>query len=140
MSVTKRSIDNYRDLGLLVLRVGFGLAFFWYHGYPKLTGGADTWERIGSAVSNVGITFGFPAWGLAAGLVEGVGGLLFAAGLFFRPVCLALLTVMAMAAIEQFGRTMPQPEHALKNAFVLAGMFLVGPGRLTLAGLFNRRR
>ena len=138
--MTNRTMDSYRDLGLLVLRVGFGLAFFWYHGYPKLTGGPQTWERIGSAVSNVGITFGFSARGLAAGLVEGVGGLLFAAGLFFRPVCLAMLTVMAMATIEQFGRTMPQPERALKNAFVLAGMFLVGPGRLTLARFFKGRR
>ena len=135
-----RTLDSYRDLGLLVLRVGFGATFFWYHGYPKLSGGPDTWERIGSAVSSVGITFGFPAWGLAAGLVEGVGGLLFAAGLFFRPVCVAMLTVMAMATLDQFGRAMPQPEHALKNAFVLAGMFLVGPGRYTLAALFRRSR
>ena len=140
MSVMNRRMDSYRDLGLLVLRIGFGVAFFWYHGYPKLTGGPETWERIGSAVSNVGITFGFPAWGLAAGLVEGVGGLLFAGGLFFRPVCVALLAVMVMATIEQFGRTMPQPEHALKNAFVLAGMFLVGPGRFTLAAFFKRGR
>lgn len=135
-----RRMDKYRDLGLLVLRVGFGLAFFWYHGYPKLAGGPDTWERIGDAVSNVGITFGYPAWGLAAGLVEGIGGLLFAAGVFFRPVCIAMLTVMAMATIEQLGRPMPQPEHALKNAFVLAGMFLAGPGHFTLATLFRRRR
>ena len=138
--MTPRTLDSYRDLGLLILRIGFGVTFFWYHGYPKLSGGPDTWERIGSAVSNVGITFGFPAWGLAAGLAEGVGGLLFAAGLFFRPVCLAMLTVMAMATLEQFGRAMPQPEHALKNAFVLAGMFLTGPGRFTLAALFRRIR
>jgi hypothetical protein len=51
-----------------------------------------------------------------------------------------MLGVMAMATIEQFGRTMPQPEHALKNAFVLAGMLLVGPERFTLAALFKRRR
>jgi uncharacterized membrane protein YphA (DoxX/SURF4 family) len=68
-----------------------------------------------------------------------VGGLLFAAGLFFRPVCLALLAVMVIATIEQFGRPMPQPEHAVKNAFVLAGMFLAGPGRYTLSALFRRR-
>jgi putative oxidoreductase len=134
-----RSVENYRDLGLLILRIGFGAAFFWYHGYPKLAGGPETWERIGDAVSNVGITFGFAAWGLAAALAEGVGGLLFAAGLFFRPVCLALLVVMVIATIEQFGRPMPQPEHALKNAFVLAGMCLAGPGRYTLSALFRRR-
>ena len=132
-------MNNRQDLGLLVLRLGFGAAFFWYHGYPKLAGGPDTWERIGSAVANVGITFGFPAWGMAAGLAEGVGGLLFAAGLFFRPVCLAMLTVMVMATVEQFDRAMPQPEHALKNAFVFAGMFLAGPGRYTLGALIHRR-
>jgi putative oxidoreductase len=132
-------VDRYRDLGLLILRLGFGLAFFWYHGYPKISGGPGTWEAIGRSVSNVGITVGYPAWGLAAGLAEGIGGLLFAAGLFFRPVCLVMLTVMIVATVEQFGRSNPLPEHALKNAFVLAGMFLIGPGRYTLASLSSSR-
>jgi putative oxidoreductase len=132
-------MDRYRDVGLLILRLGFGVAFFWYHGYPKLAGGPETWERIGAAVANVGITFAHPAWGLAAALSEGVGGLLFAAGLFFRPMCVALLGVMVMATIDQFGREMPQPEHALKNAFVVAGLFFVGPGRYTASALFTRR-
>jgi hypothetical protein len=34
---------------------------------------------------------------------------------------------------------MPQPEHALKNAFVVAGLFFVGPGRYTVRALFKRR-
>ena len=72
-------MDRYRDLGLLILRIGFGLSLFWYHGYPKLVGGPATWERI-DAVANIGITFGHAAFGLAAALSEGVGGLLFAAG------------------------------------------------------------
>lgn len=131
-------MDKYRDLGLLILRVGFGLVFVAYHGLPKLMGGPDGWERTGSAMENIGITFGYQAWGLAAALSESLGGLLFAAGLFFRPVCVALLTVMVMATIEQFGRPMPAPEHALKNIFVFAGMFLAGPGRYTLRGLLKR--
>ena len=133
-------MDHYRDLGLLILRIGFGLSFFWHHGFPKLAGGPAMWERIGDAVSNVGITFGNSAFGLAAAVSEGVGGLLFAAGLFFRPVCIAMLGVMVVATIEQFGREMPQPEHALKNAFVLAGMCLAGPGRYTISTLFRGRR
>ena len=133
-------MDRYRDVGLLILRAGFGASFFWYHGLPKLLGGPQVWERIGEAVSNAGITFGYPAWGLAAALAEGAGGLLFAAGIAFRPACAAMLGVMTMATIEQFGREMPQPEHALKNAFVFAGMFVVGPGRLTLSTLLRRWR
>jgi putative oxidoreductase len=132
-------MDRHRDLGLLILRIGFGLAFFWYHGYPKLAAGPDAWARTGDAVSNIGITFAYPFWGLAAALSEGVGGLLFAAGLLFRPVCVAMLGVMVMATVDQLGREMPQPEHALKNAFVLAGIFLVGPGRYTASALFKRR-
>ena len=133
-------MDKYRDLGLLILRVGFGLVFVWYHGYPKLLGGPDGWERTGSAMANIGIDFGHTFWGLAAALTEGLGGLLFAAGLFFRPVCLALFVVMVVATIEQLGRPMPAPEHALKNAFVFAGMFLVGPGRYSLSALLPGRR
>ncbi len=130
--------DRLHDLGLLIARVGFGLCFFWFHGYPKLAAGPEGWERTGRAVSNVGITFGYEWWGLAAALAEGGGGLLFAAGLFFRPACLALLTVMIMATFDQYSRTTPAPEHALKNAFIFAGLFLVGPGRHTLARLWGR--
>ena len=133
-------MDRYRDLGLLILRIGFGLAFFWYHGYPKLAGGPEAWARTGDAMANIGITVAHPIWGLAAAVSEGVGGLLFAAGLFFRPACLAMLGVMVMATIDQLGREMPQPEHALKNAFVLAGMFFVGPGRYRVNMLLGRRR
>lgn len=132
-------MDKYRDLGLLILRVGFGLAFVFYHGYPKVVAGPEGWERTGGAMANVGITFAPMFWGLAAALSESAGGLLFAAGVFFRPVCVAMLTVMVMATIEQFGRAMPAPEHALKNAFVFAGMFLVGPGRYTVARLSGKR-
>jgi putative oxidoreductase len=132
-------LDRFRDLGLLILRVGFGLTFFWYHGLPKLMGGPEAWERTGRAVGNAGITFGYEIWGLAAGLSEGVGGLLFAAGLAFRPACVALLGVMIFATLDQFSRAVPAPEHALKNAFVFAGLFLVGPGRYTLQSLFGRR-
>ena len=133
-------LDQFRDAGLLVLRLGFGLVFFWYHGYPKLAGGPEGWERTGRAVSHLGITFGYEWWGLLAALSETGGGLLFAAGLFFRPACLALLGVMAFATIEQFNREVQAPEHALKNAFVFAGLFLAGPGRYALDALLFRRR
>lgn len=126
------NLDKYRDVGLLILRLGFGLNFFWYHGFPKLTGGPGAWERTGRAVDHIGITVGYEWWGLLAAVAESAGGLLFAAGLFFRPACAALLGVMIMATFEQFTRAMPVPEHALKNAFVFAGMFLIGPGRYRL--------
>ena len=133
-------LDRYRDAGLLILRLGFGLTFVWYHGYPKVIGGLEGWARTGRAVSHVGITFGYEWWGLLAALSEGIGGLLFAAGLFFRPVCVAMLSVMTVATLDQLSRAVPAPEHALKNAFVFAGMFLVGPGRYSLDARWRSRR
>lgn len=35
-----RSLDKYRDVGLLILRVGIGLMFM-IHGFPKLFGGPE---------------------------------------------------------------------------------------------------
>jgi putative oxidoreductase len=131
---------KYVDLGLLIARIGFGLSFFWFHGYPKLVAGPDGWARIGQAVSNAGITGGYQWWGLAAALAESAGGLLFAAGLLFRPACLALLGVMIFATVDQYARPTPAPEHALKNAFIFAGMFLSGPGKYTAGSLFRGRR
>lgn len=60
--------------------------------------------------------------------------------LILRAAWVAILGVMVVATIEQFGREMPQPEHVLKNAFVLAGTFFAGPGRYTVARLLGRRR
>jgi len=136
-------LDRYRDLGLLIARLGFGLVFFWFHGYPKLSGGPEGWARTGAAVADLGVTFGYMWWGLAAALAESLGGLLFAVGLAFRPACLALLSVMIVATVDQLGRDNPVPEHALKNAFIFAGMFLVGPGRYSLDAVLSgggRRR
>lgn len=96
-SVIWKALDRYRDLGLLVARIGFGAGFVWFHGLPKLTGGPERWAGTGAAMSDFGLDFAPEFRGLAAALAETVGGLLLIAGLFFRPVCLALLAVMVVA-------------------------------------------
>jgi putative oxidoreductase len=133
------AFDRYRDVGLLIVRLGVGLNFLYFHGWPKIVSGPRGWSRTGEAMANFGVPGGYEAFGLMAGLGEGLGGLLFAIGLFFRPAALWLLSVMVVATFEQYSRPMPAPEHALKNAFLFAGMFLVGPGRFALDAFRSRR-
>ena len=134
------SLDRYRDAGLLIARLGFGLGFVYYHGYPKLVGGSKQWAGYGTAMENFGITFGAEWWGLAAALGETMGGLLIAAGLFFRPAALAIMTVMIVATTNHIVTGQGSPAHSFKNAWLFAGLFLIGPGRYSVDEMLAQRR
>src|SRR5919112_1918818 len=87
------------DIGLLLLRIGIG-TMFTIHGYPKLTGGLEAWEKVGGAMKMIGIDFAPAFWGFLAAVAEAVGGQLIAIGLFFRIACALLLGTMLMATIQ----------------------------------------
>ncbi len=132
--------NRLMDLGLLVARIGFGLGFVYFHGWPKLTGGWGRLARTGDAISNFGITFAYEWWGLLAALAEAGGGLLVALGLAFRPASLAILAVMIVATTNHVVTGQGTPAHAFKNAWLFAGLFLMGPGRYSLDHLIATRR
>jgi putative oxidoreductase len=134
------SSDRYRDIGLLVARVGFGLGFIYYHGWPKLAGGTDRLESTGAAMQSFGIDMAPYAFGLAAGLAETIGGLLIALGLFFRPAALAIMAVMIVATTNHIVTGVGTAAHSFKNAWLFAGLFFIGPGRYSLDHLRTRRR
>ncbi len=125
-------LDRYRDAGLLIIRVGFGLGFLFFHGWGKLTGGADAWGEIGQAMGMLGIGFGHTFFGFMAALAESLGGLLFAVGFLYRPAVALLGLTMVMAALHHIVNDVGSPAHAVKNAFFFAGMFLVGPGKFSV--------
>lgn len=135
-------LEHYRDFGLLVLRLGVGLAYIFLHGWGKLMGGPERWERIGGAMSHFGIDFGHVFFGFMAALSETVGGGLIALGLFFRPACLFLFMTMVVATGSHLGRGdgWRGSAHPLKMAFVFFGFFFVGPGRYSLDELLRRRK
>lgn len=125
-------LGNYRNFGLLVIRVGLGIMFI-YHGYPKLTGGVKMWEELGSATGYVGIHFLPAMWGLLAALVETVGGVLLILGLGFRLACILLFINMLVAISFHLHQTGPMggidgAAHAIEIAVVFAGLLFVGPG------------
>ncbi|MDB5131372.1 MAG: DoxX family protein [Mucilaginibacter sp.] len=127
------NLGNYRNFGLLVIRVGLGVMFI-YHGLPMLTGGIKVWEGLGSATKYAGIHFWPAMWGFLSAVVETFGGFLLIVGLAFRPVCLLLFITMAVAAAMHLGKGegLDGAAHAIEDAVVFAGLLFVGPGRLSV--------
>lgn len=128
------SLGKYKDVGLLLMRIGLGLAFIIFHGYPKLAGGPEMWAGIGSTMSNLNIHF-FPTfWGFMAALAEGLGGLFLLLGLFYRPTCIILLFTMLMATSYHLaaGDGIAVASRALEMAIVFLGLTFIGPGKYSI--------
>jgi len=124
---------KYRDVGLLVLRIGLG-GMYIFHGAPKISGGPEFWAKLGGAMGNLGIDF-FPAfWGFIAALSEFGGGLCLIFGFLFGPATFLMAVTMAVAALHHFSRGdgLSGASHAIENGIVLFSLIFIGPGRYSL--------
>ena len=130
--MTWKFLGKYRDEGLLLLRLGIGFMFV-LHGGFKLLDGPERWEALGQAMRHFGVRHWPLAWGLAASVVEFLGGILYILGLAFRPASLALLLVMIVAATVQFHKGgVMVAAHAIEVGVLFAALLFIGPGRYSL--------
>ena len=135
------------SLGLLVLRIGFGLSMALLHGWGKISGGPERWERVGGAMSNLGIDF-FPTFfGFMAGFSEFFGSLLLLLGLFFRPATALLAFTMLVAAVRHLSLPagaenagISGAAHALEFLVVYLALLITGPGRYSVAEWWKNRK
>jgi putative oxidoreductase len=123
------SKDN-KNLGLLLLRVGIGIAFM-AHGFPKLfMGGA---AGLAKGLAAAGIPGGvFAAY--LAGIVEFFGGMALALGLFFRPLMVVMAFNMLVALIFHLNLGDPYVKysHPLESGILFIALIFVGPGKFSL--------
>ncbi len=129
-------LTRFRDVGLLLLRVGIAGSFILLHGGPKLMGGPELWAGVGGAMGNIGIHFQPTAWGLMAAIAESLGALLIGLGLFFRPACLMLAFTMFTAVVMHLSMPADSPmagwkgaSHALEMGIIFISLLLIGPGK-----------
>lgn len=125
---------NLPDIGLLVMRVGLGAMFVVVHGWPKVAGGAERWEKLGGAMGAFGIDFAPVFWGACASFAEFLGGLLLVVGLFTRQAAAVMLTTMIVAAAMHLdkGDGLKGASHAIEVGFALIGLIGVGAGKYSL--------
>ena len=132
--------DNWADIGLLLVRLGFGLGFLYFHGWSKLTAGPEAWAQTGSAVEHIGIGFGHAFFGFMAAFSEAIGGALLAVGFLFRPAAILIVATMSVAWVMHVSTGQGTPAHAFKNLWVALGLAFIGPGRYSADAWLASRR
>lgn len=125
------------NLGLLIIRLIVGLTLAG-HGAQKLFGwfGGYGLKGTGGWLESIGVKPGV-LMAFVAGLLELVGGLLFAAGLF-TPVASAMIVIIMLVAIFKvhaqngFWVSSNGFEYNLVLIAVAVGVALIGPGAYVL--------
>ena len=140
MSIAKRTralLDKHGvDIGLLVLRLWFGLVLAFAHGWGKLTG----FERFSGYVARKG--FWLPdlsaAFAVAGELFAGV---FIALGIFFRPSAIVMAITMFIAALViHLGDAFKKIEFAMAYAIPALAFIFTGPGKLSLSTWWRSRK
>lgn len=130
-----RSTTNIRkDIGLLLIRLAIGGSMLAFHGIPKLMKGPENWEKIGSAMHKIGITFITSFWGFSATMAECIGSILIIIGLFTRPTALVLAFTMLIAFIMHLenGDGMIKSSHPMELMLIFVALTISGAGKYSI--------
>lgn len=128
-----------KDLGLFILRLGVGLSMAIFHGYGKIAGGPERWERIGGAIGNLGISFLPTLWGFLAAFSEFFCSIFLILGILFRPAALFLACTMFIATLNHLNLPADAPNsgfsgasHAIELMAVYIALLYLGSGKFTV--------
>lgn len=131
--------NKFTNLGLFILRLGVGASFVYYHGWGKITGGPDRWERLGNNMSELGIDFWPTFWGFMAAFAEFGGGILLLLGLFTRPAALLLAFTMLIAMLKHMTAN-ESFTHPLEMMVVFTAVAFLGAGKWSLDARIRFRK
>jgi len=127
-----------RDAGILVLRPGFGIMFM-FHGFPKILGGTEEWEKSGEDMQALGIHFLPIFWGFMSAFSEFVGGILLILGLFTRIAAGLMFINMVVAAVVHLSKdpALLGAAHAIEDGIVFLSLIILGPGQYSLDAMIT---
>lgn len=124
--------SKIQDIGLLILRLGIGFMFIFYHGLPKINGGPEMWKAIGKSMEIFGITSVPGMWGLASGIVEFLGGILIVLGFLFRPATFLLTINMFVASLSIISGDKGFFTYPVEIGILMLSLIFIGPGAFSI--------
>lgn len=138
----KNFLQKYNDAGLLILRVGIGIAFIFTHGWNKIFGGPELWTKIGGSMSNLGITFAPTFWGFMASASEFGGGIMLVLGLFTRTTSAFMAFTMLVAFLQHTSKLDPWSKaiYPMEMFSVFMALLFLGAGKFSLDNLLFRKK
>jgi putative oxidoreductase len=142
MNALVNFLNRNRDIGVLLIRIGIGLAFVFVYGEAKMFAGLELWTKLGGAMSNIGITFAPAFWGFLSASAEFLGGIFFTIGLFTRPVAFFMAFNMFVAAMmhvsmhDQWSKVITP----IQLFCVFLAIVFIGAGKYSLDNLFFNKK
>ncbi len=125
---------NKINIALLILRIGFAFSVAYAHGYGKITGGTDTWMKLGSSMEDFGITFAPIFWGFMAAFAEFFGAIMIGVGFCTRLGAFLLGFTMLVAFYGHMhgGDGFGDASHAFDLMMVSIFFLIMGAGKFSL--------
>ncbi len=122
------------SFGLLIMRVGLAAMLLGYT-LPKLIAGSQQWSKFGALFNHVSLGIPLEILGLAALILQAIGGVSLLTGYLFR-ICSTVLAVLyGFLGLNYFN----QPGYhtltlfSLGYAVMFIGLVNTGPGRYAVA-------
>ena len=126
-------LDNYRDSVLLFVRLGLCFMFVYVHGGPKLFGGPEKWQGVGSMLAVIGITAMPTLLGFIAAFCEFVGGVLIGLGLLTRLGAAMILSTLIIASVVMFAmKGLFAAAAPIEDSLFMLVLMVVGAGKYSL--------
>lgn len=134
--------DTLKDTGKLLFRIYIGVTLMYFHGYGKLTGGIETWTKLGSNMSKLGIDFMPAFWGFMSMFAEFFIPVFIIIGLFFRPASLILAINMLVAMISHLSKLDPwyKVEYPMTLLAISILFLFIGPGNFSFDSYLKRKK
>lgn len=138
----KNFLSKNSDIGILILRLGFGAGYLFVHGWNKIMQGPELWTKIGTAMNNLGINQVHVFWGFMASAAEFGGGILLIMGLFTRTASSFIAFTMVVAAVQHLSKLDPWNRviYPIEMFSAMILLIFIGAGKYSLDNLFFKKK